>query len=196
MMARISWIAPLAVFAPLAVLLSGIGVFLLGASVLAQQSTNFKISDHTFNAGGHPDAGAVLTSATYRITFDVIGDGTVGSNLSSTSFRMGGSFAACYAPPGEVPGLSFTGPGTLVWQLEPSAIRYNLYRDLVSNVVGSGYGSCEQYDLPDGTTTDTDPVPAGDGFFYLVTADNRLDEEGTKGRASDGSERPNSASCP
>ena len=73
---------------------------------------------------------------------------------------------------------------------------YNLYRDLVSNLSGLDYGECDQYELPDESATDTDPVSVGDGFFYLVTVENRLGEEGTKGRHSDGSERPNPNFCP
>ena len=173
-----------------------IGVFLLGASVLAQQSASYTISDHTFNAGGHPDAGTVLTPDSYRVSFDLIGDGAVGLTLSSTSFRMGGSFAACYPPPGEVPDLRFSDDETLEWQPEKSVGHYNLYRDLVSNLSGLDYGECNQYELPDESATDTDPVSVGDGFFYLVTVENRLGEEGTKGRHSDGSERPNPNFCP
>ncbi|RMH70289.1 MAG: hypothetical protein D6685_00265, partial [Bacteroidetes bacterium] len=43
------------------------------------------------------------------------------------------------------------------------------------------------------SVTDSDPIAPGGGFFYLVTARNRLDEEGTKGRDSAGSERAGSA---
>ena len=41
-----------------------------------------------------------------------------------------------------------------------------------------------------------DPVVAGACLFYLVTARNRLGEEGTKGYRSPGIERPNDAPCP
>ena len=40
------------------------------------------------------------------------------------------------------------------------------------------------------------PVPAGNGYFYLVTARNRLWEEGTKGSSSAGAQRANPAPCP
>lgn len=173
-----------------------IGLLVLAASAMAQHSTSYNISDHTFNAAGHPDAGTVLASASYRISFDVIGDGAVGLALSSASFKMGGSFAACYPPPGEVPDLRFGNDEMLEWKPEPSVGSYNLYRDLVSNLLDLDYGVCEQYDLSAETATDTDPVPPGDGFFYLVTAKNRLGEEGTKGSDSDGSDRPNPDFCP
>ena len=65
------------------------------------------------------------------------------------------------------------------WDPDKSVGDYNLYRSTLGNV--SGGGSCLQQDIADETTTDNDPVPVGNGFFYLVTAENRLDEEGTKG---------------
>jgi len=39
------------------------------------------------------------------------------------------------------------------------------------------------------TDTDSDPLPVSGGFFYLVTAENRLAEEGTKGFTAEGAER-------
>ena len=173
-----------------------IGVLLLGASALAQHSASYNISDHVFNAGGHPDAGTVLTSDSFRISLDLIGDGAVGLTLGSASFRMGGSFAACYPPPGEVPDLRFSEVGVLEWEPERSMGTYNLYRDLVSSLAGGDYGECEQYGLPGESAIDNDPVPVGDGFFYLVTVENRLGEEGTKGLDSAGSERSNPNFCP
>jgi hypothetical protein len=59
------------------------------------------------------------------------------------------------------------------------------------------YGQCEQQDLTDATATDTDtPSAPREGFFYLVTANNRLGEEGTKGWDSADVERPNPVPCP
>lgn len=91
--------------------------------------------------------------------------------------------------PGEVTGLVFTTPDTIVWNAHLAAGGYYLYRDLQSNLSGLGFGQCEQQSLTGHTTTDFDPIPAGDGFFYLVTVRNRLGEEGTKGSRSDGTER-------
>ena len=48
------------------------------------------------------------------------------------------------------------------------------------------YGNCEQQEITGETTTDTDTPPGGDGYFYLVTAENRVDEEGTKGTDGEG----------
>ena len=63
-------------------------------------------------------------------------------------------------------------------------------------VAALGYGACEQYGLTGNSATDNAAVPAGDGYFYLVTAENRLDEEGTKGFDSAQVERTNDAPCP
>ncbi len=154
-------------------------IALLATPLAAQQSANYKLSDHTFNAGGHPEGGTVLTSASYTVSLDSVGDGVVGPGLGSLSYYMDGSFGACYPPPGEVRGLNFTDGQTMAWDPEKSVGVYNLYRDTLSNVIGGG--TCLQQNISDETATDSDPVPVDDGFFYLVTAKNRLGEEGTKG---------------
>ena len=169
---------------------------LFALPALAQQSASYDLSEHTFNAGGHPADGTVLSSLSYRVTLDALGDGVAGRNLVSASYRVDGSFVFGYPPPGEVHGLWFSDEQTLHWNPERSVGDYNLYRDLLSSLSGLSYGACEQHDLPDNTATDTDPVPGGDGHFYLVTAENRLEEEGTKGADSDGAERPNPNPCP
>jgi hypothetical protein len=177
----------------LAVLAGLLGVGLAAAQV----STSYKLTEHVFNAGGHPAEGVMLTSTSYRVTLDAIGDSVTGYGLSSASYRMDGSFGFCFPPPGEVTGLHFTDHQTLVWDAERSVGVYNLYRNLMSVLSGGDTGTCEQHDLTATTATDTDPAPsAGDGFFYLVTAENRLAEEGTKGWRSSGSERPNPLPCP
>lgn len=171
---------------------------LLGAAArpaLAQQSASFHISDHTLNAGGRPEGGVTASSASYRISLESVGDGPVRSGLGSASYHMDVSFASCYPPPGEVTGLKFTDRTSLAWDPERSVGAYNLYRDSLTALSGGGYGVCFQPDLPDPAATDTDPVSVGSGFFYLVTAENRLAEEGTKGADSAGAERGGNA-CP
>ena len=118
------------------------------------------------------------------------------TGLASGNYHMDAGFVSGYPPPGEVRELLFQGASTLEWQPEGSSGQYNLYRDLLSNLFALGYGACEQYDIADETTTDPDPPPVDDGFFYLVTVENRLEEEGTKGADSAGSERPNPDPCP
>jgi len=157
----------------------------------AQESASYQITDHAFNAGGD----AVLVSTSYQLTFVSIGDGTGGTGLSGGSYSVDGSFIAAYPPPSEVHGLLFADAQTLIWDSERSAGDYNLYRDALSNLAGLGYGFCEQQNLIGTTATDNDPVPAEGGFFYLVTVDNRLGEEGTKGVDSSDSVRDGTV-CP
>jgi hypothetical protein len=162
----------------------------------AQESASYKLDEHTLNAGGNPSGVVVLTSASYKISLDAIGDSVAGRNLASTSYRMDGSFVMGYPPPGEVHDLNFTDFQTLVWQHEKSTGVYNLYRGLFSGLDGTVYGSCAEPDIAVNTTTDSDPVPAGNGHFYLVTAENRLAEEGTLGYRSSGEERFPTSMCP
>ena len=177
--------------------LTVLAALLLGVPAFAQQSASFKLEEHTFNAGGDPSDGVVLTSASYKITLDAIGDPVASRNLSSGSYQMEGGFVAAYPPPGEVLGVSFTDPITLSWDPEKSVGDYNLYRDLMSNLSGLGFGVCEQQEIQDSMTMvdDTHELEIGEGYFYLVTAENRLDEEGTKGFSYDGPEREGTV-CP
>jgi len=162
---------------------------------LAQQSASFKISDHVLNAGGHPANGTILTSASHRMTLDALGTPVSAAGLQSASYRMDASFAAAYVPPGEVRGLGFVDSETLVWNVDRSVGAYNLYRDLVSSLAGLGYGQCFQTNIAEESAIDPSRPPTGNGYFYLVTAQNRLDEEGTKGHDSRGDERLG-AFCP
>ncbi len=135
-------------------------------------------------------------SASFQITLDAIGDAAVAKGLTSTSFQLDGGFVTGYPPPGEVLGLQFTHPTTLEWNPEGSVGTYSLYRDLLSSLSALGYGMCLEPFLLAETTTDTDvPTTPGTGFFYLVTAENKLAEAGTKGFHSDTTERMGLA-CP
>ena len=84
----------------------------------------------------------------------------------------------------------FTDSETLTWPAEPSAGVYNLYRDDTSN----GFGDCEEQDITGTTTTDTATPTAA--FFYVVTVENRLAEEGTKGFQSIATERQGGVDLP
>jgi hypothetical protein len=160
-------------------------VALLALPVAAQQSASYKLSEHVFNAGGDPAGFSVPASPSYKISLDSIGEGVVRSGLSSASYHMDGSFGGCYPPPGEVRGLRFYDAVTLIWDPEKSVGDYNLYRERMANV--SGGGVCLEQEIGQEKTSDAELPQLGDGFFYLVTAENRLGEEGTKGpgRAGD-----------
>jgi len=174
----------------------------LAPTALGQASANYSLTESVFNEGGVPEAGAVLVSAHYQVTSASLGEAVVGIGLESgaafggVSHQMDGGFVSSFPPPGEVRELMLTDAETLVWAPERSIGVYNLYRDLLTNLGGMGLGSCEQQDLTEETTTDPEVPPRADGYFYLVTAENRLDEEGTKGEGSSGEMRPNPDPCP
>jgi len=162
-----------------------------------QQSASYRLEEHTVNAGGHPAGGAVLSSPSYSIRLDAIGDGVARSGAGGTSYGLDAGFVAAYRPPGEVRNLTVDADKiTLRWDPESSAGSYNLYRDLLTVLSSLGYGSCQQWNLVTETAVDGAIPPSADGFFYLVTVENRLAEEGTKGFDSAGGERPNVAPCP
>ena len=165
------------------------------AGTASQESPGYRLTEHVFNAGGHPEGGTALTSTSYRVTLDAVGESIAGSGLQSTSYRADSGFGSAHPPPGEVLNLRFIDDQTLVWDPEKSVGVYVLYRDVLSSLSGLGYGVCRQQALANETATDNDPVPVADGFFYLVTAESRLGEEGTKGTDGGGMERQGNA-CP
>jgi len=156
---------------------------------LAQSSASYKLEEHVFNNGGRPENGTVATSSSFKITLDAIGDAIGAQALSSASFNMAGGIVGSNPPPGEVTGFRFDDKQAFHWDPEPSVGVYNLYRDQLSVIGALGYGSCLVQGLPQPSGTDSDPLPGSGGFFYLVTAENRLAEEGTKGFTAEGAER-------
>ncbi|MCU0225170.1 MAG: hypothetical protein MUF27_14130 [Acidobacteria bacterium] len=177
----------------------GISIVLVAVAsspALAQQSASYKLTESAVNAGGRPVNGAGASSTSYRVSFDAIGDAVAGGSPSSASYRLGSGFVSWFPPPGEAKGLRFSDRTTLRWDPEPSVGTYNLYRDFVSALAGGGTGTCFVNGVSTEQASDGGSPGAGKGFFYLVTAENRLAEEGTKGKRSSGSERPNPAPCP
>ena len=175
-----------------------ISLLLLGAlPAFAQQSTHYKQEEHVVNAGGSPRSGQVLSSTGFRITLSSLGDGLMSASGSS-SFQVQGGFVAGHPAAGEILNLRFTDKTTLLWDPEPSVGSYNLYRGLLSNLPGLNFGTCEQENLLSPTTQDTtggEGLAPGDGFFYLITAENSLLKEGPKGFLSLGGPRLGST-CP
>ena len=177
------------------------GVFLLALLLVcpafAQESTSYKVKESVFNAGGDPSQGSVLSSASYRIRLDAVGDSVVQTGLQGPSFHLDGGFVSAYPPPAEIAGLRFLADKvTLRWDPEKSVGAYNLYRGPLTALAGGSTGSCLQATIAGEAATDQATPPLGDGYFYLTTARNRLDEEGTKGYRSSGVERPNPLPCP
>lgn len=169
---------------------------LLPGLALAQQSASFKIEEPVFNAGGHPVNGSVLVSASYRLSLGAIGESVATGGPASASFGLDGGFVAAYPPPGEVTNVRFLDPTTIAWDGERSVGVYNLYQGAVSVPFDPGYGTC----LTPGISTESAAVSAspapGQVLFILLTAENRLGEEGTKGITSASVARDNSNPCP
>src|SRR5678816_1797346 len=161
----------------------------------AQTSARFHLTEHVLNASGHPAQGAVLSSTSFRIRLDSLGDSLVGTTLASASFRIDGGFLAAYPPPGEVHGDVFTSKTLLQWQPERSAGTYEVYRGAAAGLPG-GFGTCLAYGLTVPAYVESDAPGSGGAYFYLATVRNRLGQEGTKGFQTSGAERSNSAPCP
>ena len=179
-------------------MLKSLGIFALCLSLtpalLAQTSASYQLTESVFNSGGNP--APVVTSASYQVTLDSIGDSVSGGNLASASYNSSPGFPAAYPPPGEVATVTFSNKTTLTWTPEGSTGTYNLYRGLLSDLPGN-YGACKlPANIVGETTTDTDVPGSGQCYFYLVTAENRLAEEGTKGTDSEGTPHPNPSPCP
>lgn len=173
-----------------------VAILLPGLSVLAQQSASYKLEETIFNAGGLPEQGTVLTSSSYRIHLQGVGEVVMGAKVAGAHFQMEGGLVGSHSPAGEVTNLTVgSDQKTLIWSPEGSVGTYNVYRDLVGSLPGT-YGACLQSGLT--ANSEVDPaVPAvGQAFFYLVTARNRIGEEGTKGYDSAGRARGNPAPCP
>ena len=157
---------------------------------------DFRLDEHSLNAGGRPTQAVVSSSPAYRLVLESIGDPLIGRALSGISFTLQGGFVPAYLPPGEVKGLAFLADQqTLTWLREPASIEYDVYSGSIASLPG-GYGICAEARVAGISWSDaTTPAP-GHGLFYLVTGVNRLREEGTKGYATSGAERPNPAPCP
>lgn len=180
----------------LAQVLTAVTLSLEGASALAQTSSHYILEEHTLNAGAHPAAGVVMTSAVFRVTLDAIGDGTTAPSVVGAQYRLTAGFVGTYPPPGEVRNLRMLPLAMLLWDPDGAAGDYNIYRALLNTLSGLTFGACAQSEVPQASATDATVPGPGQGFFYLVTAENRLDEEGTKGFRSNGVMRANAAPCP
>ncbi len=160
------------------------------ALLLAPSSASYRLTESVLNAGGPPAQGA-----SYRLSLHSIGDAVAATGLSSPSYRLDAGFVPLLPPPGEVRGLRWNTKSDLEWNPEKSVGTYSAYKDTLTTFPGT-YGACFATDVTTEGTTDVATPAAGTGWFYLVTAENRLGEEGTKGNRSDGVERGNPAPCP
>ncbi|MBP7147551.1 MAG: hypothetical protein KBD01_08395 [Acidobacteria bacterium] len=167
----------------------------LCGTAAGQSSASFKAQESELNAGGSPRDGSQPSSASFRISHDAIAGSPGLATLSSASYRAEGGFVVRYSPPGEVHTVRFEDATTLTWDHEPSSGEYNLYRGALG-ALPFDPGACLQSGLAGPGYAEADVPLPGAGWSYLVTATNRLRQEGTKGQSSDGTPRPNPASCP
>jgi len=166
-------------------------------SLEAQEGARFKVTEHARNAGGSPVDGAVVGSARFEVDPSSIGDGVTGHALQGQRFLGEAGFSLAYRPAGEVLNLMIAADHrTLSWAPEPSVGHYSVYRDPIGALPALAYGACLATDVPTTSYDDPESPEPGEGYFYLVTATDRLRREGTKGWSSAGVERGNPTPCP
>jgi len=176
----------------------GLVVLVVVAAVpcAAQTSASYKMTEHAFNAAGNPLQGGVPGSASYHMSLDAVGDAALNKELTSTSYRSEGGFVQGFEPAEEVRNIRFKDKTTLSWTPEESIGVYNVYRGYLPDLQYGDAGTCFAPGLAAEQATDTATPTTKAGYFYLVTAENRLAEEGTMGSASSGLERFNDTPCP
>lgn len=164
--------------------------------IYAQSSASYRLKEHVLNAGGRPAETVVASSSGFRLSLESIGEALTRSAQSSGAYRLDGGFLPAYPPPGEVVDLNLLADHqTLTWSAEPASTAYNIYKGSLVGLPGT-YGTCAATRVAGLSWVDPSTPPPASGVFYLVTGENRLWEEGTKGFASNGAQRPNPAPCP
>ena len=170
-----------------------------GVPAGAQQSASFRLEGSTLNQGGRPLNGEVALSSSFQITLDAVGETVPSFAAASTSFGLTGGIVGAYAPPSEVEAVAFGPSGrattALLWAPMPTAVRYDVYRGGTGTFPGT-FGACLAPDLATPVYIDPDAPASRAAFFYLVTGENRLGEEGTKGTQSNGTVRTAAPACP
>ena len=177
---------------------AGVLLLLLSGSALAQTSASFQLEEYTLNAGGTPSQGSELASASFRMTVASLGNTLSAVGLDSASFQLDSGFGVSYLPPGQVAAMCggagelpavFTDVQTLIW---PRGAFGRDSTTCTGTIPVVGYGICEQQDLIAATYGDGrgGALDRATTFYYLVTVENRLAEEGTKGFQSDEQRTP------
>ena len=127
---------------------------------------------------------------------EAIGD-TVGfAEPTSPSYGVTPGFVSAFGPASEVLALTFDDATTISWGGQPNATGYNIYSHDLGSLSGTDNGGCLESTVAGNSYLAVGTPAAAEGFFYLVTAINRLAEEGTPGSDSQGTERGNAGACP
>lgn len=161
-------------------------------SAPAQSSASFDISDAVLNAGGHPGQGPTMTSVSYQLSTDAIGDLVSHGAASSTTYTSSAGFDGRYRPPGELGNLRFNAKVNLLWDYDVALGKSNLYRGSSA----SGAAACYQPGLPGNSFIESTSPESGAGWYYLVGAENTLGEEGPLGLGPGGAPRSPVVPCP
>ncbi len=96
--------------------------------------------------------------------------------------------------PDEIGNARVTGAGILEWDADPGAQEYHVYRGTLSTLDYGDYGACLDGNLTETQMMDLSGPPAsGDGYFYMITADDTAGAGGAEGSLGMGacSERTN-----
>ncbi len=100
-----------------------------------------------------------------------------------------------YENQAEITRMRFDNKTTLRWDASSNlAIRFDVYRDRLALLGPGGLGLCWRPGLATTTTSDSDPILPGDGFFYLARGRDRV--VGSLGFTSGGVQRTASQPCP
>jgi len=169
----------------------------LAGAAWSQESASYRLTETSFDTGGQAGGDTVTGSTSFVVTLGALGSGGEAPMMSGPTYAMEGGFVASFQPPTEVAELLFTDATTLVWAPEGSVGDYALYSGMVAVPFDSEYGTCSQPppQITATTATVTSIPPPGGALFFLVSARNRLGEEGIKGLNSNGVIRANTAPC-
>jgi len=116
-------------------------------------------------------------------------------NLNQWDHNADGEGDACDTNDGIVDGVRFTSPSTLIWELDPTVLYYNVYRgNFRTGVVNFGNANC-LFKSSSHPTVDLAIPQVNRGFYYLVTGVTSTGEQ-TSGWQSSGTERTLGTHCP
>jgi uncharacterized protein (DUF1800 family) len=112
----------------------------------------------------------------------------------SVMFLIGIGISAA-APPGEVSNVQVGSSSQITWTSVAGATDYNVYRGLVSWQFRGDGAECHGDEIAGTSFASAGDPPAGEAFYYLVTAESDAGGEGTAGTGTGGAARPLRGTC-